>query len=167
MSPPSQSSADRGISPVVGTTLLVAIVVVLAAMLTGVLFGFAEALDAPAPQMGFETTYHADGVGNGDNGAYVNITHVAGETGDGTTIYVVDGDGNQVAWDAVWTGDPTVEAGSYVHIDGVNSDGALNPICTGDEAYRVVARSEDGSSSVLLTYEVPSPPTSTADDCSP
>ncbi len=162
---PSIRTDERAISPVVGTALVVVIVVVLAAMVAGILFGFADALHAPPPQVSFDTSYHADGAGNGDNGAYVNITHTAGETGDGATTYIVDGDGNEVAWDAVWTGDPTVEAGSYVHVDGAASDSALNAICTGDETYRVVVRSNGGSSWVVQTVEIPSPPTKTGDQC--
>ena len=155
------ASDRRAISPAVGVVLLVAIAVLLAAALGGVLLGLGDTLDAPAPQASFSFEYHADGAGNGGNGAYVNVTHEAGDIGDGSNVYVVDGDGNAIAWRDVWTGGPTVSSGEYAHIDGVGSDDALNRICEAGQTYRVVYRG-GGSDAVLEAFTVPTDPTAGA-----
>jgi flagellin-like protein len=148
-------SRDRAVSPVVGVALMTVIVVLLAAVVGGLALGFDDALVEPQPERSFETTYHASGDGNGGV-AYLNVTMRHGEIGDGETVYVVDDDGDRVAWADVWTAGATFATGEYVHIDGQGSDGALDCIREGT-TYRVVVSADD-TEYVALEHEVTSPP---------
>jgi flagellin-like protein len=150
----------RGISPVVGTALLLAIVVALVAVFGGVLLGI-EMPNDPAPQYSHQTAYVADGEGNTANRPYVNITLTGGRIEPGEDFYIVDSDGNSVRWDVVWTTSGPLVAGDYAHIDGFDSDGALNPACEG-EIYRMVRRPGDGQSSTLIEVEITRPATGPA-----
>ncbi|WP_267643681.1 type IV pilin [Haloarchaeobius amylolyticus] len=151
----------RSVSPTTGTVLLVGIVVLLAILVTQAATGLATTTE-PAPLGTFEVEYVPTGAGNYGtvngttvfNGPYLNVTHVGGTTADGTRLFVVDGDGNEVAWADVWTGGETVESGEFLHIDGEFSDGALNHVCPG-EAYRLVWRSESGWQAILAETTVP------------
>jgi flagellin-like protein len=146
---------DRAISPVVGVALMLALVVVLAAVLGGLLLGLEPPAD-PTPQYGYSTECHADGAGNTNDRPYVVLTLEGGEIEVGERFYIVDGSGNEVRWDAVWTTAGPLTAGDYAHVDGYESDSALNPACEG-ETYRFVHRPGDGESAVLTTIEIDRP----------
>ena len=150
----------RGVSPVVGTALFLAIVVALVAVFGGLLLGI-ELPNDPPPQYRHQTTYIADGAGNTNDRPYVNITLSGGRIEPGEDFYIVDGDGNTVRWDAVWTTSGPLTAGDYAHIDGFGSDSALNPACEG-EVYRMVHRPGDGDSTVLIEVEITQPATGPA-----
>lgn len=145
----------RAISPVVGVALLLALVVVLAAVLGGLVLGI-ESPPEPTPQYGYSTEYHADGEGNTNDRPYVVLTLEGGEIEVGEHFYIVDGSGNEVRWDAVWTTAGPLTAGDYAHVDGYGSDSALNPACEG-ETYRFIHRPGDGESATLATVEVERP----------
>lgn len=149
---------DRAVSPVIGTVLLTAIVVVLAAMTAGMLLGFNERLQEPVPAEGFDTEYNPAGSGNTDNRPFVNITHDGGEELESENIIIQDDSGNTIAWNDVWTGGPVVKPGEYVHIDGFGSDKALDPICEKGQSYEVIIRRDDGSGSVINEWTAPTPP---------
>ncbi|KAB1193839.1 type IV pilin [Haloferax sp. MBLA0076] len=156
----------RGISPVVGVSLMLVIVVLLATMVGVMVMGFEDSLVEPQPQLSFDVAYHPAGEGNGANGAYINLTHEFGSIEDGNQVFVIDGSGNRIAWEDIWTGGPVVgPAGEYAHIDGAGSDDVLDPICEAGQTYRVVVEHDDGSSSTLTTYEIPTDPSSTSSDC--
>jgi hypothetical protein len=146
----------RAISPVVG----VAPVVVLSAVLGGLLLGIEPPPD-PTPQYSYGTECHADGEGNTNDRPYVILTLEGGQIEVGEHFYIVDGDGNEVRWDAVWTTAGPLTAGDYAHVDGYGSDDALNPACEG-EVYRFVHRPGDGESAVLAEIEVERPATGPA-----
>jgi len=152
---PALHSDRRAVSPVVGVVLMLAIVVLLAAVLGGLLLGMELPAD-PTPQYGYGTEYHADGEGNTNDRPYVTLTLEGGQIEVGENFYIVDGDGNEVRWDAVWTTDGPLTAGDYAHIDGYGSDAALNPACEG-EVYRFIHRPGDGESAVLATISVDRP----------
>ncbi|MFB6255884.1 MAG: type IV pilin [Haloplanus sp.] len=142
-------------SPVVGVALMLALVVVLAAVLGGLLLGLEPPAD-PTPQYGYSTAFHADGDGNTNHRPYVVLTLEGGEIEVGKNFYIVDSDGNEVRWDAVWTTSGPLEAGDYAHLDGFGSDSALNPACEG-ETYRFVHRPGDGESAVLAEIAITQP----------
>jgi flagellin-like protein len=148
-------SSHRGISPVVGTALFLAIVVALVAVFGGLLLGI-ELPNDPPPQYRYQTTYIADGAGNTNDRPYVNITLSGGRIEPGEDFYIVDSDGNTVRWDAVWTTAGPLTAGDYAHIDGYGSDKDLNHACEG-EVYRMVHRPGDGESTVLIEVEITRP----------
>jgi len=158
---PSAFGGDRrSISPVVGVALLVAIVVALAALLGGLLLGVESPPD-PTPQYSYGTEYHLDGEGNTNDRPYVTLTLEGGSIEVGESFYLVDSDGNEVRWDAVWTTSGPLTAGDRAHIDGYGSDAALNPVCEG-ETYRFVHRPGDGESAVLAEIEIDRPATGPA-----
>lgn len=97
---PRAGTTDRGVSPVLGGTLMLVVVVLLAAVLGSIAFGFQDFLVEPGPQVAFDTEYHADGEGNGANGAFV-VSHEAGSVADGSEVFVRDDVGNEIAWEAV------------------------------------------------------------------
>jgi len=145
----------RAVSPVVGVALMLALVVVLAAVLGSLLLGIEPPAD-PTPQYSYGTKYHADGAGNTNDRPYVVLTLEGGEVEVGEDFYIVDSDGNEVRWDAVWTTSGPLTAGDHAHIDGFGSDAALNPVCEG-ETYRFIHRPGDGQSAVLATVEIDQP----------
>lgn len=159
MTPPRRSlSGDRAISPVVGVTLMVAIVVVLAAIFGAIALGFEEELQEPAPSGGFDREYVPTGEDNTDDRPYVVITHEIGRTVDADNIVVKDESGNTIRWSAVWTGGPEVHAGEYVHIDGFDSDGALDPICAEGDTYWIILENDDGETLMVNEWTAPAPP---------
>jgi FlaG/FlaF family flagellin (archaellin) len=139
---------------------MVAIVVALAAVLGALALGF-ETPDEPYPQYGYRTAYAADGEGNTNYRPFVELRLTGGRIEVGTDFYIVDGDGNEVRWDAVWTTEGPLTAGDYAHIDGYGSDSALNHACEG-EVYRFVHRPGDGETMVLATVEIDRPPVGNA-----
>ena len=148
----------RGISPVVGIALMIVIVVILAATVGSMALGFDEKLTDPGPQVSLSiTAYHADGTGN-DGKPYLEIHHKAGDIADGTNVFVVDEDGDRVAWADVWTAGPKVGPGSYAHIDGCGSDGALNRITAEGQIYRIIFESQRGDTLIVREITVPAPP---------
>ncbi|MFA1610245.1 type IV pilin [Halobellus rubicundus] len=152
---PSIRGSTRAVSPAIGTALMLAILVAIVAVFGGLLLGI-EMPSEPTPQYRHQTEYVADGAGNTDDRPYVNITLTGGRIEPGEDFCVVDGDGNAVRWDQVWTTDGPLTAGDYAHIDGYGSDGALNHACEG-EVYRMVHRPDDGQSATILEVEIDSP----------
>lgn len=144
---------DRAVSNVVGVVLVVAIVVILAAVVGNLVLGFGGSMGTPAPQFTVETHYQADGAGNDAGRPYLNVTHTGGDTVDGTKLFVVDSDGNDVAWADVWTGGQEIQATEYVHIDGHGSDSALNAACEG-ETYQLIYRPDPETSHIVQEIEI-------------
>ena len=148
----------RGVSPIVGMTLMIVIVVLLAATMGSMAMGFDEKLTEPGPQVALTVSeYHADGAGN-DGKPYLEIHHQTGDIADGTEVFVADEDGNRVAWADVWTTGPKVGPGSYAHIDGCGSDGALTRLKKEGQIYRIIFEAQDGDTLIIREVTVPSPP---------
>ena len=74
-----KTSPSRGVSPVISTVLLIAVVLVLAASITVVMSGYAEQTRSPAPTVGQSSgELVADTAGSDDQ--IVRLTHIAGDT---------------------------------------------------------------------------------------
>jgi len=154
-----RSVTDRALAPVIGVTLLVAIVVLLGVVVGSLALGFDERLTQPAPRVALDVTeYSADGSGNSGR-PYLEIHHRAGDIADGTDVFIRDESGNEIAWSDVWTAGSTVGPGSYAHVDGCGSDGALDVISAEGQTYSVVFRS-DGRTVHIYDVSVPAPPQS-------
>lgn len=153
-----RSGRDRAISPVIGVTLLVTMVVVLAAGLATVALGFGDELVAPSPQGGVSTEMHPAGDDNGGK-PYFTLTFESGPTSDPTRILIKDESGNSVTWEGVWTTSGDVTAGDYVHIDGDGSDGALDHVCEEGQTFHIVFESAGGETLSVIQYEVSVEPT--------
>lgn len=149
--------ADRGVSPTVGVTLMVAIVVVLAAVIAMMALGFQDRLQDPSPQGGFTTEVNHDGDGNAGK-PYFELTYEAGPTADPSRIIIKDSSGNSVTWKDVWTTSGDVRASEYIHIDGFGSDGALNHVCNEGQTFYIIHQNEAGETIVTIEYEIPVTP---------
>ena len=113
---------DRGVSPVIGVILMVALTVILATVLGTVVLDFASGVSEQPPQAAFDYEFEDD--------EEVTITHVSGDSIDNSTISVlIDGKDAFPADDANdftvedWHG--TIQAGDSVTIeddDGVVDD---------------------------------------------
>jgi flagellin-like protein len=64
---------DRGVSPVIGVILMVAITVILAAVIATFVLGLGESVSQTAPQVTVDWDYN-------ESGSYVNATHNGGAT---------------------------------------------------------------------------------------
>ena len=137
---------------------MVGIVVLLAAVVASMTFGFEGMLREPTPANGFDHDYAASGTGNTNDRPYVNISNSAGRTVDGGDIDITDESGNSVTWEETWTGGQAVEAGEFVHIDGFGSDGALDPICEAGQTYRIIYTRDDGTTAMVDEWTVPVSP---------
>lgn len=148
----------RGISSVLGVTLMVAIVVLLGAVLATMALGFEDRLSDPAPPGGFDRAFEHTGADNTDDRPYLTITHQVGRTVDAENVRIKDDSGNSITWADVWTGGPEVYAQEYVHIDGFGSDAALDPICSEGQEYYVILTDDDGDTLLFSEWTVPRDP---------
>lgn len=150
-------SNDRGVSPVIGTTLMVAIVVVLAALFATLALGFEDDLQSPSPQGGFSTELYPAGEANSGK-PYFELTYEAGPTTDASRILIKDQSGNSITWEDIWTTSGDVRSGQHIHIDGDGSDGTLEHVCTEGQVYHIIYQNEDGKTIDTIEYEVPVEP---------
>jgi len=136
-----ESDESRGVSPVIATILVVAIVVIISASLAAVTFGFTDDLGDPAPVASFEYKYNSGW----------NITHTHGESIDSSKIKVRIDDPDEKATGVYeWPNSGTVSAGTTVNLG--NSDTTGNEEVSiiwddGDRSYSISSSSNPGSSS--------------------
>ena len=92
---------DRGVSPVIGVILMVAITVILAAVIGAFVLGLGDQASSSAPQASFDYSFGDD---------TVNITHAGGDNIERSTLNVTGIDDGQEAVDNWGDGD-TVRTG--------------------------------------------------------
>lgn len=95
--------SDRGVSPVIGTILLVAVVVVLATITAPFALGLGENVSDPAPSVALDAEETENGT--------VTMTHVSGEAIDSKNFAVKGGEVNESSMPE------TIEPGSTVEVD--------------------------------------------------
>jgi flagellin-like protein len=78
---------ERGVSPVISTILMVAIVVILAATISVMVLGFSEDLQNPAPVVG-QSSGELEPVDGGDGGI-ITVTHLSGDSVEVENIEIV------------------------------------------------------------------------------
>ena len=118
---------DRGVSPVIGVILMVAITVILAAVIGAFVLGLGDQASNTAPQVAFDFDF-------GDED--VTVTHSGGDTVDNSSLTVR----NATPETRVYFGGETVSSGDSAEIDH-NEEG---------EVIRVVWTSDDGDTSNTL-----------------
>ena len=129
--PFDHSEDERGVSPVIGVILMVAITVILAAVIGTFVLGLGDNVNS-TPQASWDFEY---------NGTDVTVTHSGGDTIDGDRLSV----SGAASDDTIFDGE-TVTAGSSATVTGPNSG----------ETLRIVYTTEgEDSSNVIATYEVP------------
>jgi len=148
---------DRGVSPVLGSALLVVIaVVILAVIAVAVLGGAPEVRDQPPAQ--FNVSYDA-------NSGNLTVTHVSGRPLAGSRVFVEDDPGTRANWSALHPNGSDAIEGSSVTLDGKpgastaagDADADLDPVCgrSADYPYRVVYVDQYGEETTLVTYRLP------------
>ncbi|GGN18590.1 type IV pilin [Halarchaeum nitratireducens] len=130
---------DRGVSPVIGVILMVAITVILAAVIGTFVLGLGSNVGNNAPSATFNWDY--------GNDTSVNVTHQGGDVIDNSSIsYTSDGEINSVAGptgdDSQWTAGETT---TIVYANEVSSGNTTS----------MVWQSSGGSSSIISssTYQ--------------
>lgn len=150
-------TTDRGVSPLLGSALLVVIaVVILAVVALAVLSGTPELRESPPAQ--FNVTYDAD-TGN------LTVAHVSGKPLAGSRVIIEDEDGARANWSALHPNGSAAVRGDSVTFDGKSgagtsagsADGALQPVCGQGEGYtyRVIYEERAGEEETLFTYSLP------------
>lgn len=133
-----ESGNERGVSPVIGVILMVAITVILAAVIGSFVIGLGDQVQETAPNAQFTFDYSE---GN------VQITHDGGQDIDVTQsdLIVIGDDDGEYDWGDAHTED-IVSAGDTTP-EGI-------PVTSG-ETIRVVWEGGEGTSATLAEDEVP------------
>lgn len=140
----TESFENRGVSPVIGVILMVAITVILAAVIGSFVIGLGDQVQETAPNAQFTFDYDDD---------EVTITHDGGQTIDLTEDNLLVIGGQTADWEEV-TGDETVSAGDSATFDDSGGDSDITDVEEGD-TIRVVWEGAEGTSATLATDESP------------
>jgi flagellin-like protein len=132
---------DRGVSPVIGVILMVAITVILAAVIGTFVLGLGNQVSESAPQAQF--TFDQTGEA-GTSGALVNITHDGGDAIDSADLTVKIA-GSDATMNAAFSG--SVSAGSQASVD-VSGDSP------GDELRVVWGSSSSDETATIGAYKL-------------
>ncbi|GGM72154.1 flagellin-like protein [Halarchaeum rubridurum] len=153
-------SDDRGVSPVIGVILMVAITVILAAVIGTFVLGLGGNVGNNAPSATFNYDYENFSDDNANN--TITITDQGGDSLDSSTISVTIGSATANATDGTtsfgtspdytitstdWNGD-NIQAGDSITIQGNNTEPS-------DETVQVVWQSSGGSSSIISSSTTP------------
>ena len=155
-------SDDRGVSPVIGVILMVAITVILAAVIGTFVLGLGSNVGNNAPSATFNYDYSASNTfgSDGDADAWVNITDQGGDSIEASTLSVTVGDitvdnvtspsdADNISTDAEGWPD-TVTAGDTLRLkEGSTGDFGTN------EDVQIVWQSSGGSSSIISKSTTP------------
>ena len=112
---------DRGVSPVIGVILMVAITVILAAVIGAFVLGLGDQASNTAPQASFNFDFGESEPGN------VTVTHTGGDNIEQGTLTLTDGENTtSFEGDPIATGDSAeiiYEPGSTVRVIWENPAG--------------------------------------------
>jgi flagellin-like protein len=81
--------ADRGVSPVIGVILVVAVVVILVATVSIFVFGFTGVITEPAPNVADTTGEFVIDQDDAEDNQIVRIKHIAGDSVDVENIEII------------------------------------------------------------------------------
>lgn len=147
---PREVDTKRGVSPVIGVVLLVAIVAILAGSIAFFVFGFADS-PQPAPETRFEFEYDT-------NANAVTITHDGGETisseNTGRLLVVVDSgaETDEQTWAEQGAGVADLDASDLTLGDQITVDDETGS-ATGD---RTLSLTLERGDTVTVVWESPS-----------
>ncbi|MBP2251168.1 flagellin-like protein [Halarchaeum solikamskense] len=153
-------SDDRGVSPVIGVILMVAITVILAAVIGTFVLGLGSNVGNNAPSATFNYDYTASSTFGDDStaDAWVNITDQGGDSIEASTLSVTVGDitvdnvtsptdADNISDADAWP--DTVTAGDTLRLKETAGDFGNN------EDVRIVWQSSSGSSSIISKSTTP------------
>ena len=125
--------SDRGVSPVIGVILMVAITVILAAVIGAFVLGLGDQVSNNAPQASFSFEFDQPDNGN------VTITHTGGDNIESNNLNI------SATNNTNWPESGTVKTGDSVNVS-----------YTGGEAVRVIwSNPSGGSSNVIAERKAP------------
>ncbi|WP_336363014.1 type IV pilin N-terminal domain-containing protein [Halalkalicoccus salilacus] len=132
---------DRGVSPVIGVILMVAITVILAAVIGAFVLGLGDDIQTNV-QAGASVDYDADATASDDQ---ITITFTSNQNADYLSVSIngaapsTDADGNSVTWDG---------SGALTN----TGDSVTLAAGTGERPHQIVvtAHTSEGSSTVIL-----------------
>ena len=137
---------DRGVSPVIGVILMVAITVILAAVIGAFVLGLGDQASSSAPQASFDYNFEGD--------TNVTITHGGGDNIDNSTISVtVDGntafpdDQSAEGYNSTGWGDGDIRTGNSVDI----FNGSGGTVAESGDRVRIIWENPSGGSSNTLS----------------
>jgi len=147
--------SDRGVSPVIGVILMVAITVILAAVIGAFVLGLGDQVSNNAPQASFEFDF--------DDDRNATITHGGGDDIDGSTLTVSvgsldmynssDGARNTANYtNTGWDPDETISTGDALEISANN---ASVPKTNGQNVRVIWNNPSGGSSNTIGEREWP------------
>lgn len=144
---------DRGVSPVIGVILMVAITVILAAVIAAFVLGLGDSSE-PAPSVSFDYDYDSSSdtlevtVGSGDtfDAGQANVS-VGGDSTPLTDLTTTDGGSTSIFGDG-----STVGAGNSFTI---NSDRGASDVTSGDRVDITFRPEEGGEATILGTFTAP------------
>lgn len=147
------SGEKRGVSPVIGVILMVAITVILAAVIGTFVLGLGDSIESsPQASWNIESVNLNDGDGTNDG---VKITHQGGATIDqsdlkvsigGSDAYDSDNGGTQADWNA-----PTNDWGTDTSAgDVLELNENENAIVSGDTTVRIIWESPNSDETQIL-----------------
>ena len=131
----SLTADDRGVSPVIGVILMVAITVILAAVIGTFVLGLGD-------QIGGSATAGVTVEGDNTSNVTVTLTNI----GTAEEVQIVDSEGNDIEGDGnVNVPLPLTNTGARVSVDNSSS---------GAGEYSIVAVGPEGEESVLRSFRV-------------
>ena len=130
---------NRGVSPVIGVILMVAITVILAAVIGTFVLNLGSDVGPAAPQAQF--TFEQSGEA-GVSGSTLTITHDGGDTVDNSTVKVlVDGTEQTAAFPS------SISAGSSASVD-------ISGASSGDDVRLVYTNPENGDTATIARTDL-------------
>ena len=140
----SVTDADkRGVSPVIGVILMVAITVILAAVIGTFVLGLGDNVNS-TPQASWD--FELEDV-DGDDSLELRITHNGGDSIDGDLLSIEGLDTGSVD---VFAGTDVTAGSSYII-----QEGSLSSADEGETVRLVYTAQDGGSSNVIATYDIP------------
>ena len=136
-------SDDRGVSPVIGVILMVAITVILAAVIGAFVLELGSSVATEQPQASFDFEF---------NGSNVTFTHQGGSEIDNSSISVVLNKSYYNWSDA----DGIITAGESMDSSNMSMDSSdISTYSGGADTVQVVWNGENGQSAVLAERDFP------------
>lgn len=130
-------STDRGVSPVIGVILMVAVTVILAAVIGAFVMGFGPSESAPTASFSMSESEDA-----------ISITHQSGESVPAEQLFIVI-DNERESAEEFMDGDTSLSSGEALTIERGDGD-AFDKTGESPDEITIVWESEDASQSSTL-----------------
>ncbi|MFB6201173.1 MAG: type IV pilin [Halorhabdus sp.] len=139
---------DRGVSPVIGVILMVAITVILAAVIATFVLGLGEQISSTAPQASFDYS-----LSNTSTGTNLTVTHTGGDTLDPDRLSIsaptAESFSSSVSADSDNNGILTWKEKGYTDVKAGTS-AVVHNVTSGDTV-QIIWTSSDGEQTAILS----------------